>query len=103
MSIYMTKDSRRFARKAGISDAKLLRAAAAVMDGHYDADLGGGVFKQRVARDGGGNVKANVTPRELTALKRLAERLLGFSDDKLLAAEAAAELIEVMKDGDEET
>jgi len=36
-------------------------------------------------------------------LKRLAERLLGFSDDKLLAAEAAAELIEVMKDGDEET
>jgi len=28
--------------------------AALVVDGRFDADLGGGVFKQRVARAGGG-------------------------------------------------
>lgn len=37
-----------------LSDARLLRAAADVSDGRYDANLGGGVFKQRVARAGGG-------------------------------------------------
>lgn len=54
MSVYLTKEFARFARKAGLADAKLLRAAREVAAGRYDADLGGGVFKQRVAREGGG-------------------------------------------------
>ena len=33
---------------------ELLKAAKAVASGQWDADLGGGVFKQRIARDGGG-------------------------------------------------
>jgi hypothetical protein len=37
--------SARFVRKVGLSDGELV---------HYDADLGGGVFKQRVTRDGSG-------------------------------------------------
>lgn len=51
---YVTKEFARFARKARVADAKLLQAARDVAAGRYDADLGGGVFKQRVAREGGG-------------------------------------------------
>ena len=128
MSVYVTKEFARFARKAGLTDAKLLQASQDVAAGHYDADLGGGVFKQRVAREGGGksggfrtiilfrigshsffaygfakNDKANVSAKELKALKRLADVLLGFSEAQLDAAQDASELIEVKNDdGDEE-
>ena len=51
MSVYKTKA---FARKAGLTDAQLAAAAALVVEGRCDADLGGGVYKQRVARAGGG-------------------------------------------------
>jgi len=54
MSVYATKEFARFARKAGLADARLLQAAQDVTAGRYDASLGGGVFKQRVAREGGG-------------------------------------------------
>lgn len=121
----MTKEFSRFARKAGLLDAKLLQAAGDVAKGQYDADLGGGVFKQRVAREGGGksggfrtiilfkvgghsffahgfakNNKANVSAKELKALKQLANVLIGFSDEQLQAAKAAGELSEV-SDGDD--
>lgn len=54
MSVYKTKEFSRFARKADLKSADLLDAAKAVASGQWDADLGGGVFKQRIARDGGG-------------------------------------------------
>ncbi|MCA3758320.1 MAG: type II toxin-antitoxin system RelE/ParE family toxin, partial [Phenylobacterium sp.] len=54
MSVYKTKEFSRFARKADLKSADLLDAAQAVASGQWDADLGGGVFKQRIARDGGG-------------------------------------------------
>src|ERR1700733_3034635 len=94
MSVYKTKTFARFARKAGIADAQLMVAATEVIEGRFDADLGGGVFKQRVARAGGGksggfrtliafrlgascffvysfakNEMANVTKKELEALQ----------------------------------
>jgi hypothetical protein len=49
MSVYKTKEFSRFARKADLGDAELLEAARAVASGQWDADLGGGVFKQRIA------------------------------------------------------
>lgn len=54
MTVFVTKEFARFRRKARLSVEKLLDAASEVADGRFDADLGGGVFKQRVARDGGG-------------------------------------------------
>jgi hypothetical protein len=45
--------------------------------------------------------KANVSAKELKALKRLADVLLGFSGARLEAAQAAGELIEVKSDGDD--
>jgi hypothetical protein len=54
MTVYVTKEFARFARKAGLENASLMQAAQNVEAGRYDADLGGGVFKQRIARKGGG-------------------------------------------------
>ena len=127
MAVFVTKEFARFARKAGLADAKLLRAVGDVAAGHYDADLGGDVFKQRVAREGGGKSggfrtiilfrlgshsffahgfaksdKANVSAKELKALRRLAGLLLAFSGDQLRTAQDAGELIEVENNGGDE-
>lgn len=126
MSVYQTKEFSRFARKAGLGNDALLEAAKAVASGRWDADLGGGVFKQRVARPGGGksggfrtiilfkvgghsffvhgfakNEKANVTPRELKALKALANIYLGLNAEALAKARAAGEIAEVLSDDEE--
>jgi hypothetical protein len=44
----------RFARKEGIADDELREAVNQLEAGQFDADLGGGVFKQRIAREGEG-------------------------------------------------
>ena len=54
MSVYQTKEFARFASKEKLSATVLLKAAADVAHGNADANLGGGVFKQRVARKGEG-------------------------------------------------
>ncbi|MBL27342.1 MAG: addiction module toxin RelE [Rhodospirillaceae bacterium] len=126
MSVFKTKTFARFARKAALTDDELLAAAVDVADGHWDADLGGGVFKQRVARKGGGksgghrtiilfkagrhsffvhgfakNQKANVSAAELKALKALAKVLLGLGVADLDIARRAGEILEVTSDGEE--
>jgi hypothetical protein len=126
MSVYKTKEFSRFARKAKLGGDVLLEAAGAVAAGQWDADLGGGVFKQRVAREGSGksgsfrtiivfrigghsflirgfakNEKANVTPKELKALKRYAAVLLGLDATALEKASTAGEIIEVTNDGED--
>ena len=50
----MTKSFARFARSERISDASLCEAVRRAERGLVDADLGGGVIKQRVARPGQG-------------------------------------------------
>lgn len=127
MSIYKTKEFSKFARKAGLGSAELLEAARALASGQWDADLGGGVFKQRIAREGGGksggfrtiilfkvgghsffvhgfakNEKANITPKELKALKALASTFLGFDAEALKTASAAGEIAEVKNDGEDD-
>ncbi|HEX7761152.1 MAG TPA: type II toxin-antitoxin system RelE/ParE family toxin [Caulobacteraceae bacterium] len=126
MSVYKTKEFSKFARKADLGSAELLEAAKAVASGQWDADLGGGVFKQRIAREGGGksggfrtiilfkvgghsflvhgfakNEKANITPKELKALKRLAVTFLGLDAKALEKASAAGEIAEVTGDGED--
>ena len=119
----MTKGFARFARKAGLASDSLQAAAVDVAAGDHDADLGGGVFKQRVARRGGGksggfrtiillkvgghsffahgfakNEKANLSVKELKALKQLAAVYLSLSEDEVGTAVAAGEFIEVSDD-----
>jgi len=52
--IFKTKWFQRFARRERIEDATLLDAVARAEKGQVDADLGGGVIKQRIARAGQG-------------------------------------------------
>jgi hypothetical protein len=52
--IFKTKLFARFARRERISDGALCEAVSRVEKGLVDADLGGGVIKQRIARQGQG-------------------------------------------------
>lgn len=52
--IYKNRWFAKFASREAISDATLVAAIAQADRGLIDADLGGGLIKQRVAREGGG-------------------------------------------------
>ena len=55
--IFKSRWFQRFARKEGIGDAALREAVARAENGQIDADLGGEVIKQRIARPGQGRSK----------------------------------------------
>ena len=57
LRLFKSKWFQRFARKEGIADALLLEAVARAQHGRIDADLGGEVIKQRIARAGQGKSK----------------------------------------------
>jgi len=100
----------------------LCRAIAEILAGTVDADLGGGVFKQRLRRKGQGksggfrtilllrvgsfgifaygfakNERANITQEELSAWRQIAKELLP-SQPAVKAAVAEGKLIEVICD-----
>jgi hypothetical protein len=127
MTVLMTRTFGRFARKAGLSNGSLVKAAAEVAAGDFDAHLGGGVYKQRVARAGKGksggfrtiilfragghsifvhgfakSTKANVTVKELKALRQLARLYLAYSGEEIAAAVVGGALIEVMENEQED-
>lgn len=54
MRIFLTRGVVRFARRQRITDASLSEAIERAERGIIDADLGGGLIKQRVARPGQG-------------------------------------------------
>lgn len=105
LSVYKGKAFIRFARKARIDDTSLWQAVQRANVGLVDADLGGGVIKQRIARAGEGKSggsrsiilfkknnravyvygfqkkdTANIDHRELEAFRELAEVILGYTD-----------------------
>ena len=57
MRVFQSRWFQRFARKEGITDAALRDAVARAERGNIDADLGGEVIKQRIARPGQGRSK----------------------------------------------
>lgn len=110
----------RFAGKAGLSDGALRLAIKDAERELVDAELGGGVIKQRVARPGGGKSGGfravvlfrsgeraffvhgfaksdlgNIQPDELAAFKLLASQMLVLSEPAIDAALKAGALIEV--------
>src|SRR5271165_6243062 len=121
----MTKSFARFARKARIREADLWEAACLAEAGVIDADLGGGVIKQRIARAGEGKsggsraiVLFRIKPRavfvfgfekkdlgniganELEAFKELADVILGYSDAEIAMRVADGALIEICPSGE---
>ena len=123
MRIFKTKWVHRWAAKERLNDASLRGAVDEMRRGLVDADLGGCVFKKRVALPGRGksgsvrtllafkqghhvffvygfakSVRANISDTELKALRRLADELLNYGDVRIDKALAAKELIEVVTD-----
>lgn len=123
MSIYKTRWFDRWARKHGLSTSTLCVAVREMAAGLYDADLGGGLVKKRVARPGQGksggfrtlvatnkgnrwifvygfpkNERSNIDKDEADALKKLAAHLLSLTPSALDKAQRADELIEVCCD-----
>ncbi|MFV3126081.1 type II toxin-antitoxin system RelE/ParE family toxin [Niveispirillum sp. KHB5.9] len=109
--IFRNKPFSRFARKAGITAPELWDAIERAECGLVDADLGGGVVKQRIARAGSGksggfrtiillrigsraffvhgfakNDLGNIRSDELAAFKLLANYVLALSERELEAA-----------------
>jgi hypothetical protein len=82
VTIYQTKGFNRFARKAKITAADLLDAVDRAHRGLIDADLGGGLIKQRIARPGQGKRGGH---RGIVAywVGDLAVFLFGFSKNEL--------------------
>jgi hypothetical protein len=118
--IYKVKVFARFQRRERIEDGALVRAVRSAEEGLVDADLGGGLIKQRVARPGQGksggyrtvivyrrgdlavfllgfakNDRDNVDDDELEDLKGQARVFLRLSMSEIRAAIAADELAEV--------
>lgn len=122
MKIYKTKWFHRWASKEGLEATVLREAVKELAQGLADA-LGGYVYKKRIALPGRGkrggartllafrqgsaaffiygypkNERANITERELEALRLLARELLSYSELQLSTAVKAGELFEVEGD-----
>ena len=54
LQTFKTKAFARFANREGLEDAALCESVWRAQSGLIDADLGGGVINQRIARKGGG-------------------------------------------------
>ncbi len=54
MRIFKSREFAKFARKEGIEDARLCQAIREAEAGKIDADYGGGIIKQRIARPNAG-------------------------------------------------
>lgn len=108
MNIFKNKWFARFARQEGISDGDLCEAIERAERGLIDADLGGNVVKQRIARPNEGrsggfrslvafrfaeravfvfcfpkNKRDNISPDELKEFRELAKALLGLTEEQL--------------------
>ena len=111
MRAFRTKPFNRFAASNGIDDDELCDAVRRARRGLVDADLGGGVIKQRLARPGQGRAggfrciilfrrtgnaffvhgyakrdRAGIGPEELRAFRLLASHMLGLDDRAIRAA-----------------
>ena len=123
MHSFKTKAFARFADRERLEDAALCEAVRRARRGLIDADLGGGVIKQRIARKGGGKSGGfraivlfrrnelaffvygfaksnweNLRRNELEAFRMLADEMLGLTGAGLAAALENGTIIEVTCD-----
>lgn len=118
--IFKRRDFARWQAAEGLPDASLCKAVKDMDKGLIDADLGGFLYKKRIARLGSGkrggyrtllsaqmgcryiflhgfakNEKANITPKEKKALQFAGRVFLELSDDALAKALQSDILLEV--------
>ncbi len=120
MRLFKTKPFARFAVKERIADSVLRDAIRRAEAGLVDADLGGGVIKQRLARQGQGksggfrsivlfwrnalaffvygfakNDRDNIDRQELRAFRLLAAEMLALDEKALLKAMSNGTITEI--------
>ena len=126
MQIYTTRAFSRLDVAGELGDSDLIAAVAEMNDGLWDVNLGGQVYKKRVALAGRGksggartliafksndraffmygfskNERSNITTKEKQALKLMARELLGYSDKQLRQALKHGALIEIEVQADD--
>lgn len=122
MRVFKNKWFNRWAHGEDISDVVLLNAAAEIAAGKVEADLGGCLFKKRIARTGGGkrggyrtivgykrpnseriiflyafakSQKANISGKEEAALSLVAEAFVSATDSQVKQLLAKGSIWEV--------
>jgi len=120
LRIFLTKWFLRFASKEDIDENSLCETVGRAERGQSDADLGGGVIKQRITRTGEGksggfrpiilyqagerafflygfgkNDRDNISKDELRAFKELAREMPNYADVRIRSAVWDKTLIEV--------
>jgi hypothetical protein len=120
MHVLKTKKFAVFCQDHGIADGKLVQAIKEVEEGLIDAELGAGMVKKRLAREGEGksggfrtiivykrgrraiflhafpkNVADNIDKRTLDNLKLLAKAFNSLNDAEISIAIAAGKLLEM--------
>jgi hypothetical protein len=123
LRVFKTRTFARLIRSTGLSDQALCEAVERAVKGLVDAELGSGLVKQRVARQGQGrsggyrtiialragdrafflhcfakNDRANISDTELRSLRELAAHWLSATPALIEAELKAGRLLEV-KDG----
>ncbi|MFI3271562.1 MAG: type II toxin-antitoxin system RelE/ParE family toxin [Pseudomonadota bacterium] len=123
MRIFKVKSFVRFSQKEAIHDDSLRNAVTELSAGKFDADLGGGLYKQRVARPQSGksggyrvlvcfkqgnrsffvhgfakSAKANISPTEKADLKKLAKVFFAMTDDELAKLIQSGSLQEISEE-----
>jgi hypothetical protein len=118
LRVFASKPFIRFARRSGISDAELWQA----VNENFDADLGGGVYKFRLARPGEGSsggaraivaLKAglrvvlifgfekkdrpNIEIHELRAFRKAARVYFAYSEEEMTVLVRAKSLSEIAR------
>lgn len=126
MRIFKTKAVARFARRERIADASFTEAIERAERGLIDADLDGGLIKQRVARTGQGrsggyrvivayrvrgravflfgfakNDRDNISPDELQTLRLIGADWLAAEDELLALAMDDGDLQEIDDDNED--
>ena len=124
---FKTRWFARFARRHGIPDGDLLDAVRRAERGLIDANLGGGVIKQRISRENEGrsggyrsivlfkagdrailaygfakNARDNIDADELRALRDLAREMLAYHPAQISVAIERSALTELRDDDDED-
>ena len=122
MRVFKGRHFSRWATAETIGDHDVCQAGAEAFAGHFDADLGGYLFKKRIARQGSGksggyrtilgfrksdskrifflfgfpkNARANITSRERSALSANASALMNADDRQIVELKAKGTILEL--------
>jgi hypothetical protein len=122
MRVFKNKWFTRWARAEDIPDSILIRAAMDIVAGQVEADLGGYLFKKRLAREGSGkrsgyrvvigykrpnsnrivflyafakNARANISAKEKEALSLVAEAFVSATDAQVSLLLKEGSIVEV--------